>query len=219
MSKQKYNQLIGDLTSYLADRGIDHKRLKKAAKHPFHGLTKEEIEAQLQAINALLKDYETLDPNHSKKEATKSIVLQKGLVAVDSSIFGTIVDTDYVEILDIKTLAPIYRCTDTFKATNYSVEEILSYSSLILFDRPSWVTTKLLKLVKEITLSPQLINMSDFPTYIMQETLSMVGAQYLITHRYVCPLTRIGEADPCAILTTFRFQPCNQDNSVEIHIH
>ena len=218
MSKQKYSQLVKSFSSQLGRRGINYKHLNIDLKHPFDELSEEEILANLEFIKSMIEQYEVLDPGQSKKDSSRSIVLHNGLVPVDTSIFEKIDENDFVEIVDLQTFAAIYRCTQTFKVTNYSIEELLSYSSLVLFDRPSWVTTEILKLLKDLQANPRIHHMKDFPTYILQETISLVGAQYLITHKYACPLTKMGESKPCAVLSTFKLEPCNEDDSGDIRI-
>lgn len=218
MFKEQYHQLIKNFSSQLSRRDIEFKHLDIKLKHPHDELSEEEIQANLEFIQAMIEQYEVLDPSQTKQDSSRSIVLHQGLVPVDSSIFEKIDETDFVEIVDLESYAATYRCTQTFKMTNYSIEELLSYSSLVLFDRPSWVTTEILKLLKDLQGTPRLHHMKDFPTYILQETISMVGAQYLMTHKYVCPLIKVGETKPSAVLSTFDLRHCNLDDSGDIRI-
>ncbi len=218
VSKNKYDQLITNFSSQLNKRGIKFKRLDTHLKHPLDELSEEQKIEHLEFLHSLIEQYEFLDPEQSKRDSSRAIVLHNAMVPTDSSIFEKIEENDYVEIIDIRSLAATYRCTETFKMTNYSVEELLTYSSLVLFDRPKWVITELLKLIDDIKKWPRLIDMSHFPTYILQETMSLVGDQYLITHKFVCPLTKMGDTMPSAILSTFKIRPCNTDDSGDIRI-
>ncbi len=218
MSKQKYNQLIESFSSQLQVRGIEINHLDYNLKHPFDELSEAQIQENLEFIQGLIDQYEVLDPSQSKRETARSIILHNGMAPVDSSIFEKFAENDFVEIIDLTSLAATFRCTETFKMTNYSIEELLSYSSLVLFDRPSWVIAEILKIIEDAKNNPRLIDMSSFPTYILQETMSLIGDQYLVTHKYICPLIKVGETKPCALLSTFHFQRCNEDDSGDIRI-
>ncbi len=218
MSKNKYDQLVENFSKELDKRGVHYKHLEANFRHPFDELSEEEAEANLNFIQDLIAQYEVLDPTQSKKDSSRTIVLHKGLIPADPSIFEKINEHDFVEIVDLNTFAATYRCVETFKMTNYSIEELLSYTSLVLFDRPSWVTTEIIKLLNDMKEWPRTIDMSHFPTYILQETLSLKGTQYLITHKYVSPLMKVGEKKPCAVLSTFKLTKCNEDNATDIRI-
>ena len=217
-NKQLYTNLIDSFSKQLQKRGVSYKHLDNGLRHPLDQLSEEEALQNIEFIQAMIEQYEVLDPTQSKSDSARSIVLHNSMVPTDPSVFGKIKEDDFVEIVDLKTFAATYRCTQTFKMTNYSVEELLTYSSLVLFDRPSWVTTEILKLLKDIQQWPRLIDMSHFPTYLLQETMSLVGTQFLITHKYVCPLIKVGESTPSAVLSTFHFEECNTDDSGDIRI-
>lgn len=218
MNKIKYKELIKNLTHQLDSRDIKLKSLGNNLLLPTDQFTEKEILEHIELLEMIIKQYETLDPLETKSNQLRSIILRHGLVPFDTSLFDRIEEEDLIEIIDLKTLAPIYRCMDSFGVTNYTVEELLSYSPLVLFDRPSWVTTEILKVAEEIKSEPRIIKMNHFPTYIMQETLSLKGDQYLITHKYMAPLVKMGESQPSSVVSTFTIQKCNEDDSGDIRI-
>ncbi|MAF77831.1 MAG: hypothetical protein CME60_06680 [Halobacteriovoraceae bacterium] len=216
--KTKYKELIKDLTHQLSRRNINPKNLGNDLLLPFDQFTDQEIIQHLELLEKIINQYEILDPLESKSNQLRSIILHHGLVPIDTSLFDRIEEEDLIEIIDLNTLTPLYRCMDSFGVTNYSIEELLSYSPLVLFDRPSWVTTEILKVAEDIKNEPRIIKMNHFPTYIMQETLSLKGDQYLITHKYMGPLVKMGDSRPSSVVSTFTIQKCNEDDSGDIRI-
>jgi hypothetical protein len=215
---REYDLLIEELSEHLVLRGVNPKRITSPDKNPFEQLSLAEKKDCIESTRQLISQYEILGEGVSQADALKAVTLENGLVSSDLSIFEKVENDDYVEVLDINTLKAIYRNEITYRLCNYSVEELHAYSSFILFDRPRWVITELNKLIEDLKKNPGLKDLSSFPPYILQETLTLFGDQYIIRHKYACSALKVGEPFPSAIISTYRIEKINTDNSTDIRI-
>lgn len=131
---------------------------------------------------------------------------ESGLVAMamaklslqpNEMVVNQIYHDDIVEIFDSQQ-NQVYRSFSCFKLCNYSIAELVAYPWYELYERPSWVTSRIMELGSTVYSGENpFMNLSDkFGTYSIKETLTPEKAIFMVQERFYARLLSTATSEP-----------------------
>lgn len=126
----------------------------------------------------------------------------------DENAVDKILQTDVVEIFDADYIQ-VYRSYSCFALCNYSIAELVTYPWYELYERPSWVTERLLHYCDSIVKgSETYVDWEELaiPTYTLKETLTEERASFEVREKFAARMISSLSRKPY-LLTVKRITP------------
>ncbi len=134
----------------------------------------------------------------------------------DDNSLDQILSTDIVEIFDPEHIQ-VYRSFSCFGLCNYSIAELITYPWYELYDRPRWVTGKLLELGESVFSGKHVsLNLEELvPAYTLRETLTDEKAAFQVQEKFCLRMISALTREPY-LLSVKRITPVDSDENANI---
>ncbi len=184
-ASESFNTYALKLSEVLKSRGIH-----KPALSPSRPLIRSSLETQNRALartKSQLKQMSMHTGQLEEYEKLRILCRFHGVQPVSPDVFTRLTKDMAWEILDFN-LNQLYRNETVFKLGNYTIEDYETYTPAELFNRPISVLKPLVEKTLEVKTSTSVVDMSDVPSYVIEETQTRAKAQFRITHTFACAL-------------------------------
>lgn len=201
------------LSEALKERGID-----KPALSPSSPFLRASYEIQTKAIERTqnqLKQMEIVPVRLEEFEKLRMICRFHGVKPVTPEVYERLTNDMAWEILDFG-LNQLYRNETIFKLGNYTIEDYESYTPAELFSRPMSVLKPLVEKTLQVKASTKIVDLSDIPPYVIEETQTRLKAQFRIQHSFACPLKSISSNENTMFVFASVIEPLDPSRRVSI---
>ncbi len=139
------------------------------------------IQSQLEFVNeAVTNSVPAFDEFSMVRMAMRKLNLLS-----DDNVLEKVDPTDVVEIID-SNMIQVYRSYSCFGLCNYSISELVTYPWYELYERPSWVTERLMKLGMPVMRGQRSFQdlENTVPAYVLKESRTTERAAFLVQEKF-----------------------------------